>query len=202
VFALFDHFAEGAAPLLSLPVRAIAWTIVVLCSLAGAVSFMTSQKNSQEAVQRVAAFKDVQLWARDHTQPTALFMVDPNIEYGWRDFSLRSSFGTPREWLYTWTATNNNFRAYEEGRRRFAEFGLRVEDYFGRKPSLSGLSEMARDVKDRYYGLGDDWRRGLASRYGVDYFVVKNSLMKVQSNLPVAYHNDYYTVLSSGRNDN
>ena len=44
-------------------------------------------------------YLETQRWAKGHTPKAALFLVDPTIYYGWRDFSARSSFGNVREWL-------------------------------------------------------------------------------------------------------
>ena len=106
-------------------------------------------------------------------------------------FGLRSSFGTLREWLYTAWCYGSDYTVCQEGLRRFGELGLRLDDYLG-PPRFRTL---ASDAEARYYGADDAWRRDLAERYGVDYFVSsKIKLLKIRTALPVAFENARFVI--------
>jgi hypothetical protein len=152
-----------------------------------------------EIVRNGAQFKEVQLWAREHTPPDALFMVDPTIYYGWRDFSQRSSFGNLREWLHTAWLYDTRGDRFEDGRGRFAEFGIALDPYLDARPPLAGAARLGAAVQRRYYEAGDGWRRDLAVRRGIDYFVFIKSHMRSPTGLPVAYENAAFLVAASGR---
>ena len=149
----------------------------------------------EPATGRARDYKEVQLWARDHTPKTALFMVDPTIYYGWREYSHRSSFGSLREWTYTSWLYNSDFRRCQEGLKRLGEFGLDVKDYLGYTPPLAGFAALSRELRRRYYAESDAWRLGLARRYGVDFFVLEKGRGAVQTGLPVAHENGGFIVL-------
>lgn len=123
-------------------------------------------------------YLETQRWAKGHTPPAALFLVDPTIYYGWRDFSTRSSFGNVREWLYTSWLYDSKIELYREGMRRFDEFGLSLEDYLNEKPSIDGFNKLDRDLKKRFYDLEPDRLVDIGQRYGADYLVMKRSLIR------------------------
>jgi len=49
-------------------------------------------------------------------------------------------------------------------------------------------------VRERYYDASDEWRLGLAKRYGIDYFVFVRKDMVKPSRLPVVYQNEYFVI--------
>lgn len=142
------------------------------------------------------SYRDVQSWARDHTPNTALFMVDPTIYYGWRGYSERSTFGNLRDWLYHWAYTSDA-QHYQEGMKRFGEFGLDYHAYLAIKPSRVAFEELNKEVQKRFYMFDDAKRVNIGRRYGVDYFVLKKSLMAKESSMPKVYENNMFIVLKS-----
>jgi len=145
------------------------------------------------------SFKDAQVWAREHTAPDALFMVDPvifqpGIGYGWRDYSRRSSFGSLREWLYTAWCYNSDYRLCQEGLRRLKEFGINAGDYAKLRPPVAAFGALAREVHRRYYAASDDWRRDLARRYGIAFFVSRKLGTLAHSLLPRVYENERFVI--------
>lgn len=133
-------------------------------------------------LEKAAYYKAVQDWAKRNTHNTSLFMVDPCINYGWRDFSHRSSIGTPREWYMTgWL--------YISKKERFLR-GIEIGDTFGlnlrpilpkrgeRRDVNSGkVCEMATEL---YYNPEMSSVRNVADRYNVNYFVFdKHKIDKV-----------------------
>ena len=79
-------------------------------------------------------------------------MVDPAIYYGWREFSQRSSFGNLREWTYNW-ANSNDYATYQEGMKRFGEFGVALEPYLHFSPPIRGFDALSGEVEKRYLTL-------------------------------------------------
>lgn len=88
-----------------------------------------------------------QRWARANTVQDSLFMVDPTIYYGWRDFSQRSSFGNLREWLHTGWLYDSRADVYTEGVKRFGEFGIDIESYKRTRPSIDGYHRLSDDLR-------------------------------------------------------
>lgn len=167
--------------------------------LSGCAMWLTGHALTAEQARLYSDFKAAQQWARDHTRRDALFMVDPTLYYGWRDFSQRSSFGNLREWLHTSWVYAANTAAFLEGYRRFGEFGIELAPYLDQRPSIiKGSDALTAKVGERYNIAGDDWRGALADRYGIDYFVVSKRHWKAQSALPVAFENDSFRVLGAG----
>lgn len=140
------------------------------------------------------AYLSAQLWAKQNTPPTALFLVDPTIYYGWRDFSQRSSFGNMREWLHTSWLYDPKRSNYDEGLRRAAEFGYSPPDYLNESPPLKGFDKIDAVVGDRFYSYDAEWFRGLAKKYSLDYMVMKKERVKNRLPLPVVYENEFFLI--------
>jgi hypothetical protein len=140
-----------------------------------------------------------QIWARENTRPTALFMSDPTINYGWRDYSRRSSFGSLREWLHTSWLYDSSFERYQEGLRRLREFDIDLQAHLRSRPPIAAMRSLSHELRSRYYGASDDWRIDLARRYGIDFFVFQRKLMVAPTSLKIVYQNDYFVICASGR---
>jgi hypothetical protein len=138
------------------------------------------------------AYLSAQLWAKENTAPSALFLVDPTIYYGWGDFPQRSSFGNMREWLHTSWLYDPKKENYEEGLRRAAEFGYSPPGYLNESPPLKGFDRIDAVVGERFYTSDAEWFRALAKKYSLDYIVMKKERVKVRLLLPVAYENEFF----------
>lgn len=143
-------------------------------------------------------YRAVQDWARQQTAPDALFCVDPLIHYGWRDYSQRSSFGNMREWLHTSWLYDSNPAYYREGLQRFAELGIDARPYLDARPTSTRMAPFYAAVKARFYALDDAWRRNLAARYGIAYFVMQRADLQ-DTSLPRVYENAHFVVLAVSR---
>jgi hypothetical protein len=141
-------------------------------------------------------YLEVQRWAKSNTEPTALFMVDPTIYYGWRDFSARSSFGNIREWLHTSWLYDSREASYREGMRRFNEFGLDLTHYlYGKQESsIDWFNTLDRDFRKRFYGLPSRRLAEIGATYDVDYFVLKRTEVGQCYDFPVAFENRSFVV--------
>lgn len=140
------------------------------------------------------AFMKAQLWAKENTSPSSLFMIDPTIYYGWRDFSQRSSFGNVREWLHTSWLYDSRTTNYEEGRRRAAEFSISMEDYLHQSPPLVGFDKLDRDIRANFYSFKPEWFEQMSERYLLDYVVMRKEYINNRLPFSVEYENDFYLI--------
>lgn len=143
------------------------------------------------------AFLAAQIWARDNTKHDALFMVDPAIHYGWRDYSKRSSFGNTREWIYTSVVYKTKADLFAEGVRRLREFDVELWVHLGQWPAWNANDAVRDLASKRFYSAGDDWRIAMAMKYKIDYIVLLKSKMSSRPGLPVAYENPYVLIVRS-----
>lgn len=162
-----------------------------------AIFWVRGDRMSSGEMLMARDYKEVQLWAKSSTAKDVLFMTDPTIYYGWRDYSQRSSFGNLREWLLSSWQYNSDLRAYQEGMRRFNEFSIKLDDYLHEKPPIVGFGKLNGKIKEKYYSANDEWRMNLARKYGIDYFVMIKKEMTEPSMQQVVYENEHFLVLEA-----
>ncbi|MBI4665145.1 MAG: hypothetical protein HY751_01910 [Nitrospinae bacterium] len=158
---------------------------------------------SKEWLQEASDYKQVQQWANATTPGQSLFMTDPGFFTGWRDYSLRSSFGVFHEWILMGWVYSTDRKVFNEGINRFKEFDSGGD--LSEKIIPGRYGQVYKAVIERYYTLGDAWRLKLADNYGVDYFVLKKKKMDELSRdgrwagsaLPVAFENKSFLVLKA-----
>ncbi|NNM20052.1 MAG: hypothetical protein HKO55_02095 [Gammaproteobacteria bacterium] len=170
---------------------------VVLIAVLGAVLTGQMQMAEGREADRGRGYMHAQVWARENTAENALFMTDPTIYYGWRDFSRRSSFGNMREWLHTSWLYDADFDRYTEGLRRFNEFGIELQPYLKLDPPISAVGELTAAIKERYYSASDEWRADMAQRYGIDYFVFQRKDMTESTGLELVYENEHFIIFAA-----
>lgn len=153
---------------------------------------------SDERKEFASNYLAAQRWARANTSPRTLFMVDPTIYYGWRDFSQRSSFGNLREWLHTSWLYDSQLGRYQEGFRRFGEFGIDIEPYKSIRPSIEGSHRLTEDLRNVFYSKNADWFRGMSYRYGIDYVVLQKKYTAKEICLEYAFENSDFVVCRIG----
>ena len=156
---------------------------------------------NKHVAQVAASYMDVQLWAKNNTPTSSLFMPDPAHSYGWRDFSQRSSFGNFREWGYSAIAYSPDKNMYQKGLARMREFGIDIEevtdDSIRNSKSFSYSTLLRQDVRKRYYSMSGERLLDLAKRYSIDYFIMQKQYMAEPPQLQIAYQNDKFIILSS-----
>jgi hypothetical protein len=170
---------------------AVLLVLVGLCAVYWSPSVRSFK--TEAALRLGQDYLAVQTWARTATEPGSIFMPDPGHSYGWREGSQRPSFGAVREWLQNSFMYNSRKVIFDEGLKRFAEFGLPLDEYLHMDPNLA-RGEIVRDVRSRYYNAPKEWFAGIHERYGVEYFVFERARLKGASPLPVAYENESYIV--------
>jgi len=148
---------------------------------------------------KAASYMDVQVWAKASTPKESLFMPDPGMFLGWRDFSLRSSFGSLHEWLLLGWVYSSDRDTFVAGTSRFAEFSIDGD----LEPMIlpGGFTAVYRKVVERFYTFDDGWRNTIAHKYGIDYFVLFKDKMEkwgFTSRLKKVYENRHFAVLKAG----
>jgi|GEM_PF-2166392 len=127
--------------------------------------------------ERLAQARDyyqVQMWARNNTPANALFMVDPCAAYGWREFSERSSIGTPVEWFHTGWLYVSDGRVFERGQAISRTLGLDFADQLpapGERAELINY-KVCQQAQTLYYDPSLAPVRRMALEQNVDYFVM------------------------------
>ncbi|MEZ4273002.1 MAG: hypothetical protein R3C68_16690 [Myxococcota bacterium] len=166
-------------------------------ALWGVVTWQTGTFPADETIAKARDFRDAQVWARQHTPEDALFMPDPTIYYGWRDYAHRSSFGNSREWTMTsWMYTGDQ-KVYEQGMQRFAAMGLNIEEFLDEDIGLEGFYRTIPALKQRYYDFSDHWHAQMAERFALDYFVFIKP--EAPAGIPFAkvFENDTVAIVAS-----
>jgi len=154
------------------------------------------QRHIGRAVDAFARdFKEAQLWAGKSTPEGALFMVDPTIYYGWRDYSRRSSFGNMREWLLTSWLYDSDLERFEEGRKRYEAFGFLLSDYLDKPPRAGAYYELSRQLEGRFYALDEKSLCAIAQRFGIDYIVMVKPKIKRKYAYAVAFENRQVSIM-------
>jgi hypothetical protein len=143
---------------------------------------------------RGQSYRESQLWARDRSDPKALFMVDPTISYGWRDFSERSSFGSYREWLMVSWLYDSSLKTYSSGMERFSEFD-NIGDYAD--DLKNGEGRIVEMVRTEYYDLASGLHHRLSTKYGINYFVFDNRFLTKGTLPKPIFSNRYFSIVTA-----
>ena len=127
---------------------------------------------AQESINQGREYLEVQNWARENTPPTSLFMVDPCINYGWRDFSQRPSLGTPREWYMTGWLYTGDKKSFDLGAHIGKTLGLDLDPAELGPQSGDQVCALARN---KFYEEGLEGPLALVEEYDVNFFVLIRS---------------------------
>ncbi|MBX9786648.1 MAG: hypothetical protein K2Y08_04860 [Alphaproteobacteria bacterium] len=146
-------------------------------------------------LERGKDYLETQLWAKNYTPHNALFMVDPGIRYGWRDFSQRSSFGSSREWVHASWLYDSDEHVFREGLHRFSLLKLPIENYLtGFFPAIDGNSKLSFDVENAFYRFDERWFEDIQKVYGIHYIVMQREKITKQYEFPTVFENKHFVV--------
>jgi hypothetical protein len=168
--------------------------LVLIAMIYAAWGWRATVNHGPEEKSAGLAFMNAQLWAKDNSPSGALFMVDPTIYYGWRDFSQRSSFGNMREWLHTSWLYDSNRTNYDEGMRRAEEFGLSPFNYLNESPPILGYEKMDRDIRAAFYSFDENWFLNMSHKYGINYVVMRKKYIQKFLKFEKDYENDFIII--------
>lgn len=154
---------------------------------------------SPDLRSRAQAFLETQQWANANTEVGSLFMIDPMIAYGWRQYSGRPSFGTLREWLYSGWIYNTDPRTMAEGIRRAELLGVNRDDFIlsdGRSADDARAAISAK-ADAAFNGMSADELRSLAQQNDISFFVFDRSKRSDFEELAVVFQNDQFAVVTA-----
>ena len=124
-------------------------------------------------------------------------MVDPCINYGWRDFSERASIGTPREWFMTGWLYSGDLGAFTMGEQISKTLGLSLDPEILGPQSSTKVCELAREAfyHEEFKGL-----ELISEAYKVSHFVlIKEEFFERVGSLPakwkVSFENNTFFVI-------
>ena len=133
------------------------------------------ENKSEMFVVKTNGYYEAQVWANQNTSVESIFFPDPSINYAWRDFSSRNSFGTPREFVTSWLYTQDN-EIFQDSLARSSVFidnpKEKMETYSFRK-----YTDL---IVESYYGNNPEIYYELCKNFSVDYLLWN----KKYSNLP------------------
>lgn len=192
-------FAFGAATYMYFTKSGLSkFTISFICLILSASWLWADRDYTAPSINKIARdYKDVQLWANVNTDKDALFMVEPSIAYGWRAYSERSSFGTPREhYLMSWIY-NGDYNAYKKGQKRLQIYDKNIPAIVenNRFPAAIISSETSLVYNDL---AQDGFYQTIRDTYGVNYFVFEKDKLggyRIAKPWDIAYANGSFIVL-------
>lgn len=174
--------------------------VALMVGLAVRYSRMGNYLANEATLRRASDYLNAQLWAREHTPVGALFMVDPGMGYMWRDKSHRPSFGTPREWLMISIMYNSRKELHDEGIQRYMALGLPFPEFLrdpANRRTLPLMIRIASDTSKAYNALDVAALAGLATRFGIDFFVFHKTGPKVHADLTVVFENAHLVIVAA-----
>lgn len=138
---------------------------------------LSSEKLENIFSQRVNGYYEAQIWAKYNTPVNSIFFPDPKISYAWRDFSNRNSFGTPREFVTTWSYTQNQ-EVFIDSINRLSVF---VEDPINTMLTWDRV-DYINHIAGIYYTSDINLYIELSTEWEVEYF-----LWSKEFNLPTFF---------------
>jgi len=138
---------------------------------------LSSEKFENIFSQRTNGYYEAQIWAKYNTPVSSIFFPDPKFSYAWRDFSNRNSFGTPREFVTSWTYTQNQDLFYDSTKR----LGIFVDDPINTMLTWDKAGYI-NHVAKIYYTSDLSLYKKLTEEWKVDYF-----LWSKEFNLPTFF---------------
>lgn len=188
---IFDRRAHAASP------GTLATSLVVLALALASTStagWMRVHDRSTPGRDRHGDFLEAQLWATENTVPRELFFVDPADEYGFREYSGRPTFGTPREWVHTSFLYTGSQQAFAEGRRRSLLFEVDPDDFMEAGSTYQGYVDYRTAIRSAIHAKDPQWFSNLANQEGFDYVVMRVENSVAWSEVPPVFENESYRI--------
>jgi hypothetical protein len=181
----------------------ISWSVISALFFCMAAYYLAKTYGMDNAkLAKARDFYAVQRWAKDHTAPDAMFMVDPCYPYAWREFSERSAIGTPFNWYHTgWLYVSDN-RVFERGQAIGKTLGLDFKDKLPKPNERAALInyDVCAMAQELFYDPSLAPITRMANGHGVDYFVMENqrsdAVLKANGLTPV-FANSHYRVFAA-----
>lgn len=149
---------------------------------------------------RLVAFKEAQLWAARNTPPDAVFMGNPAVANGWREYSGRGYYGALAELAHYATLYDSVPGLFERGLARVREFGvdpMAVDPQEIRLPGGGkyGASVLSPKIAAAFAQMRVTELRVIAQRHRVRYLIVRRAERTAPlTGLAPAYSNAEYDI--------
>jgi hypothetical protein len=190
----------GARPVLAVfPLARIAAEFLIAAGLLLLVQQARWEDWAAPNRDRLVAFKEAQLWAAANTAPDAVFIGDPAVANGWREYSGRAYYGALAELAHYATLYDSVPGLFERGLRRVREFGvdpMAVDPHALRLlgGGKYGASVLSPKVAAAFGRMGAAEFRAIARRHGVSYLVIQRGEHAGPLELKLVYSNAEYDI--------
>ncbi len=162
-----------------------------------------NRKFSEEYIVKLKDYKDAMIWAKENTSNDALFIISPDANDGWRDFSERSEYGTMQEWYKTAWLYSGNKKIFNLGLKRGNDF-LNGESILNRdsqlaKDYLAGSFLYVEKAMKLFYEKDGILLRKIIQNNNIDYVVMDKEKAKKYGGIPnwtAVFENSYYVILT------
>ena len=123
-------------------------------------------------------FHAAQIWAKENTNGSSVFLTNPTSFAGWPNFSQRSTFGHYMDWGLSGFIYSSNDQVYKEGLRRFKLFGVDpiAEASLLEKAgeSLQGVRrQIQKKLRKKFNTMSMDDLFAISRAEGIDYIVLE-----------------------------
>lgn len=174
-------------------------TVFVLSALALVTVQSIRWEDGTETRPRRVAFKAVQDWAANNTPPDAVFLGDPAVASGWREFSRRGWYGSAAELAHFATLYDSVPGLFEKGLARLKEFGVDPLALDRAKVTVPGgrygISVLAPKLSAVFNSMTASEFVAIAGRHGIGYLLVRKDARRAPiEGLKAVYDNAFYTV--------
>ena len=147
-------------------------------------------ENTVAKVHTTRLFQSFKEWAKENTPEGTVFHPDPNINYAWRDFSERPSFGTPREFVTSWIYTQD-LGIFNESIERLSIYDDKANELIF---SLE-IEEYGEYFSKRYYENEDvSIFLKLSKLWNVEYFIW-DKMYNTPEILTIVFETDEHFIL-------
>lgn len=179
--------------LISAPIASSIWLLKI--------GYWSSYTRIEERHQEAIAYENAQLWVKKHTAIDALIMPPPNALAAGQDVAMRSSFGTMRDWIHDCCLYNSNKKWFDEGLKRFNEYGVDITPYLAvtDRPGVYHAFELASRLNEIYHSQKPDWYQHLAKEYSINYFIFRKKELKAQVPFIPVYENELYIIYDASK---
>lgn len=209
ILSLFFVFALNGIERIRISTEKILMIFILMGTIIGCEYWASKNRRlTPNFIEWGKAYKEVQLWAKQSTPNNALFLLDPCFAYGWRDYSIRSSFGSIHEWYSTGWLYNGDKAAFDEGIERGKMLGLDLKKLIHKDKNLY-VSEVKKIIcpiaRKNYYEASGETVKKISNKYDIQYVVFHKFQAEKYGSIPdweKVFENSHYTVVVPPENIN
>lgn len=124
-------------------------------------------------------------------------MLDPAQSYAWRQYSLRPSFGTLREWLYSGWIYNTRQETMEEGLPRAGLLEITRSDLelASEQAAANHYATIFAKARSTYVAMDAGTLNQIAAVNDISYFVFEREGRVDLADLEIVFENERYLAI-------